>query len=57
MMGFDDVQVEPQQEHAYLHDQKHQEYMRAALDMVCQVDDVRSQDTELNLSGRASSCL
>lgn len=33
-MGFDDVQVEPQQVDGVLYDQKHQEYMRVALDMV-----------------------
>ena len=34
-MGLDSVQVESQQEDGVLYDQKHQEYMRAALDMVC----------------------
>lgn len=34
-MGLDDVQVDE-----ILHNQKHQECMRAALDMVCQADNV-----------------
>lgn len=34
-MGVDSVQVEWQQEDGFLLDLKHQEYMRAALDMVC----------------------
>lgn len=34
-MGVDDVQVKSQQEYKFLYDQKHQDYMRAALDMVC----------------------
>ena len=34
IMGSDDVKVECQEEYSFLHDQKHQEYMRAALDMV-----------------------
>ena len=36
MMGVDTFEVEWQGVDAFLHDQKHQEYMRAALDMVCQ---------------------
>ena len=35
-MGFDNVEIAWQQENSFLHDQKHQEYMRAALEMVCQ---------------------
>lgn len=34
-MDYNGVQVEPQQEEGVLYDQKHQEYMRAALDIVC----------------------
>ena len=56
-MGVDDVQVKSQQECKFLYDQKHQDYMRAALDMVCQVENVQSEDTKLNDPGRASSCL
>ena len=44
-MGVEDVQIESQQEGGFLHDQKHQEYMRAALDMVCQVENVQSLKT------------
>ena len=35
-MDVDNVEVEQQGTDAFLYDQKHQEYMRAALDMVCQ---------------------
>lgn len=36
IMGFGDVQVGWQQEDGFLQDQKHQGFMRAALDMVYQ---------------------
>ncbi len=45
IMRVGDARVEPQQENDFLHDQKHQEHMRAALDMVCQVDNVQRVKT------------
>lgn len=43
-MEIDDVRVESHKGDGILHDQKHQEYMRVALDMVCQVDNVKQSD-------------
>ena len=45
IMGVGDARVEPQQENRFLLDQKHQKHMRAALDMVCQVDNVQRVKT------------
>ena len=39
-MGIDDVHAVLQEEDGVCHDQKHQEFMRVALDMVWRVDDI-----------------
>lgn len=44
-MGVDDVQLEWQQEDEILYDQKHQDFMRDALDMVCHVTNEQSVKT------------
>ncbi len=44
-MRVGDARVETQQENDFLHDQNHQEHMRAALNMVCQVDNVERVKT------------
>ena len=40
-MRVGDARVGPQNENDFLHDQMHQEHMRAALNMVCLVDNLQ----------------